>query len=118
MIRRYLVKESTPIFGKIEQYKSPFGNSLFEMVWIFVRNFFLLFNKWLSSKVIFCYREPDLESGVGGDADSCYLSNPHDLSQFLQQRGCKILSAVGGKSKLLGPFSSNIQIIAKVSCED
>jgi len=60
---------------------------------------------------------PDLRSGVGGDADSCYLSNPHDLSQFLQQRGCKILSAVGGKSEFLGPFSSNIQIVAKEFCK-
>ena len=68
--------EGRPVFAEtLPQALRWFGYNLHSSI-----------QKKMSPSISFTYRQPDLsESRIGGDADSVYLSNPIDLSKYLQQ---------------------------------
>ena len=107
-----LGKNGVPPWGKIKSYRSPFGDTVFQTMKILLRNSYLLLRKFLSSEVEFLYRDPDLESAVGGDADACYLCNPVDIKRFFRKKGLKVLNYGAGKSKILGMFASTTYVVA------
>lgn len=109
--------EGVPWWGTIQSYRSPFGNSIPQILWRMFKHGFSLAQKTIALEPHFDYREPDLDSGLAGDADSCYWVNPVDLNSYLRRRGWRVINCVGGKSRYLGALASNVQIIACKQCK-
>jgi len=68
------------------------------MGWL-MRNLRLNIAKSLSQRVDFCYVEPNLSVGTGGDHDMVYYASPIDLRRFLGRQGARIVSRSGVKTK-------------------
>ena len=104
------------IWGKIKDFRSPFGNDLTQILFFLIRNIFLLLRKMVNERICFSYRVPDISKAIHGDADSVYLSNPIDLRKWFRQNGAEIIrSQWQGKSYFLGPFASTTCVIAKMN---
>lgn len=69
-----------------------------------MRNIRLNVAKLLSSQVEFCYVEPNLTVGTGGDHDMVYYASPIDLRRSLRRQGATIENWSGVKT---GPLVAN-----------
>jgi 2-polyprenyl-3-methyl-5-hydroxy-6-metoxy-1,4-benzoquinol methylase len=83
---------STILFRRVGMQRHPNGNTLPEAVLILLINCIRLSKKLLFPGVSFTMRKPDLTPPFHGDNDACYLCNPIDISRYLSQENCKILS--------------------------
>lgn len=98
-----------------DELRSPFGNTLPEIVSIFFRNVMLLFRKAWSPSVEFLLRTPDLRRWAPGDTDACYLLNPIDVRKYLCQGGLRIIKYQdGGRLRLgkLGVLKGGTWVVA------
>jgi SAM-dependent methyltransferase len=71
--------------------RHPWGNTIPEVLALFVRNAFLLASKLVSPRARFSLRAPDTRPPFHSDNDACYLCNPVDLVKFFRSRGCTVV---------------------------
>jgi SAM-dependent methyltransferase len=71
--------------------RHPYGNTLWELVWLTPVRTLQLIDKLLAVKPHFTMRAPDTVPPFHADNDACYLCNPIDLIAWFKGEGCQIL---------------------------
>lgn len=104
----------TIFFRSKNMPQSPFGNSIFEIIFNLIKNIFTIMWKLLAKQPSFTMRTPDLTPPFIADNDACYLCNPIDLKKHFSLQGYSIIkSGFPGRSTLTSLMATGTYISAR-----
>lgn len=104
-------KWEMPLVRRTDGYSFPFGDTLLEAIFVFVRNLFLTFVRIVfSSFRKFIFRKPCLKKPAISDSDAALLLNPLDLTKEMERIGFEIVDSQSPRKT--GVFSGSTWIVA------
>lgn len=75
--------------------RHPHGNTIFEIIFCFLKNLFYITKLYLFKKPLFLLREPDTRPPFHADNDACYYLNPLDLKYYFESKNYEIINYCG-----------------------